>query len=260
METPTTVPIVSKKSLRIRVKTSRTMVTTPTCWNAPNRLKEPMRPKSGAATTSPGRDGTVRPQAAGAMSAISLMTIATTVITTMLMRMAPFTLRASSATVSSTPRQKTRTGQPESCPVAPSWTGTEPVSPGMRVAKPASMKPMNAMKSPMPTLIACLRAGGMACMTASRSPVTTRTQISSPSMTIRPIASGQLISGAIWKATTALSPSPAAMASGRLPPSPMIAVITAATRAVAVTSWGPERCAPNLSSAEPRMIGLRTRM
>ena len=102
--------------------------------------------------------------------------------------------------VSSTPRQKTRTGQPERCPLAPSCTGTLPSSPGMRVTKPASMKPMKAMNRPIPTLIACFSEDGMACMTASRSPVTTRTQMRMPSSTTSPIASGQLISGAIWKA------------------------------------------------------------
>jgi len=145
--------------------------------------------------------------------------------------------------------------------VPPSCTGTVVfAASGIRLTNPASTKPMKAMNSPMPTLIACLSGCGMARMTASRSPVTTRTQISSPSRTTSPIASSQLISGAIWKATTALSPSPAASASGRLPPTPMMTVITAATRAVAVVSWTASRWCPNLSLALPRMIGFRTRM
>lgn len=106
----------------------------------------------------------------------------------------------------------------------------------MRLTNPASTKPMNAMNRPIPTLMACLSGCGMACMTASRSPVTTSTQMSRPSRTTSPIASSQLISGAIWKATTAFSPSPAARASGRLPPTPMMIVITAATSAVAVVN------------------------
>ncbi len=194
------------------------------------------------------------------MSAISLMTMATAVIRTMLMRIAPFTFRATRTIVRSTPRQKTSIGQPVSVPV-PSWTGTvEFAASGIRVTNPASTKPMKAMNRPIPTLIACFRGCGMACMIASRSPVTTRTQISKPSSTMSPIASSQLIRGAIWKATTALMPRPAASASGRLPPTPMISVITAATRAVAVTNCTLSSVSPNLSSAPPRMIGSSTRM
>ncbi len=97
-----------------------------------------------------------------------------------------------------TPRQKTSMGQPVRAPV-PSWTGTVVfAASGMRVTNPASTKPMKAMKRPMPTLIACLRACGMACMIASRRPVATSTQISRPSSTMRPIASSQAISGATW--------------------------------------------------------------
>jgi hypothetical protein len=119
---------------------------------------------------------------------------------------------------------------------------------------------MKAMNRPMPTPIACFIGCGMAFMIASRSPVTTSTQIRMPSRTTRPIASDQLISGASWKATTALRPSPAAMASGRLPPTPMMTVITQATSAVAVTSWPVSRVCPNLSLALPRMMGFSTRM
>ncbi len=196
--TPTAVPMVSKKSVRKSVKTSSTTVNTPTCSTAPSRLNSPTRPKSGNATTSSGMAGTVNPHRSGAMSAISLTTIATTVITTIPTRMAPFTPRDSRATVSSTPRQKTNTGQPERVPSSPSWTGTEPVSPGTRVAKPASTKPTKAMNRPMPTLMACFICRGTAYMIASRTPVTTRTQTTMPESTTRPIASAQLMVGAIW--------------------------------------------------------------
>ncbi len=84
--------------------------------------------------------------------------------------------------------------------------------------------------------------------------------MSRPSRTTRPIASDQLISGASWKATTALRPRPAAIARGRLPPTPITIVITHATSAVAVTSWPVSRVWWNLSLALPRMIGFRTRM
>lgn len=117
---PTTVPMVSKKSDRISVKISRTTVTTPTpdAPNAPNRLKWPSSPKSGVSTILSGHAGVVSPQAL--TSAIELMIIARTVMVTMLIRIAPLTLRASSPIVSSTPRQNTRIGHPVSAPVPPS--------------------------------------------------------------------------------------------------------------------------------------------
>ncbi len=251
--------MVSKKSDSSRVKTSSTTVIAPVRPKAPNRLKSPSSPKSGAATTSSGSFGAVRPQLS--TSATASTALATAVMAAMPMSRAPLTPRASRATVSSTPRQKTRAGQPVSAPLPPSCTGTVVcAASGTRVTKPASTKPMNAMNRPMPTPIACFSGCGIARMTASRSPVTTRTQISRPSSTIRPIASSQLISGAIWKATTALMPRPAASASGRLPPTPMATVVTAATRAVAVTSWTLSSRCPNLSSALPRTRGFRTRM
>lgn len=218
-----------------------------------------MSPKSGVSTILSGTLGVVRPQLL--MSATASMTIATTVMVTMLMRIAPFTLRASSAMVSRTPRQKTRTGQPVRRPTAPSCTGTVVwAMSGIRLTNPASTKPMKAMNRPMPTPMACLSCCGIAFMIASRRPVSTRTQIRTPSRTTRPMASSQLISGASWKATTALRPRPAAMASGRLPPIPMMTVMTHATSAVAVTSWPVSSVCPNLSLALPRMMGFRTRM
>jgi hypothetical protein len=127
----------------------------------------------------------VRPQLL--MSAAELMITATTVMVTMLIRIAPLTLRAISPMVSSTPRQKTSTGQPVSEPVAPNCTGTVVfATSGMRLTKPASTKPMKAMKSPMPTPMACFSGCGMAFMTASRSPVRTSTQMITPSMTHQP--------------------------------------------------------------------------
>ncbi len=137
--TPTTVPIVSKKSDRMRVKTSSRTVTTLTCPKAPNRSKFPRSPKSGVSTRVSGSDGVVRPHVL--MSAALLRTTATSVIVTMLMRIAPLTLRARSTTVSTRPRQKTSIGQPVRLPV-PSWTGTVVfATSGMRVTKPASTKP-----------------------------------------------------------------------------------------------------------------------
>jgi hypothetical protein len=112
------------------VKTITTGVTTPTWWKAPNTLKWPTRPKSGAATGSCGTFGTVSPQAAEVMSASALTSTATTVVATMPMSSAPLTRRASSAMVNSTPMQKTSTGHPVSCPSEPSCTGVDPSHPG----------------------------------------------------------------------------------------------------------------------------------
>src|SRR6266542_1244003 len=172
-----------------------------------------------------GRRGTVRPQPVGVTlpaastlggtSAMALTMIAKMVVAMMLSRIAPRTRRATSTTVSSSPTQNTSVGQPASRLPMPSCTGTGVLAAsGMRRTKPASTSPMNAMNRPMPTLMDCLRASGMASITAWRRPVATSTVISRPSSTTRPIASGQDIWPASWKATTALSPRPAAMANG----------------------------------------------
>ncbi|CAM5333879.1 hypothetical protein STANM309S_03952 [Streptomyces tanashiensis] len=58
----------------------------------------------------PGHSGVVRPQEGTVATA--LITIATIVMTTIEMRIAPGTLRMSRARVRSVPRMKTRTGQP----------------------------------------------------------------------------------------------------------------------------------------------------
>ena len=81
-----------------------------------------------------------------------------------------------------------------------------------------------------------------------------------PSSTTRPIASGHDIVGAIWNATTLLSPSPAAIANGRLPPRPMITVMMAAIRAVIAASCGMVSLCPYLSTPRLRMIGFSTTM
>ena len=81
---------------------------------------------------------------------------------------------------------------------------------------PADTRPMKRMKSPMPTLIACFSARGIAFMIASRKPVSTRAVMTSPSRKIAPIATshGSLSPAMSWNATTALSPMPEATASG----------------------------------------------
>ncbi len=97
----------------------------------------------------------------------------------------------------------------------PRPTGTVvPAASAMRRTNPASTNPMNAMNSPIPTAIAAFSSGGTALNTAVRKPVTASSTITSPSITTRPIASGQLISGAMVTATSVLMPRPVAIANG----------------------------------------------
>jgi hypothetical protein len=129
-------------------------------------------------------------------------------------RIAPRTTRTSSTDVSSRPATKTTVGQPASAPPTPSSTGTGP--PAGLLTKPASTKPMNVMNRPIPTLIAVFRADGTAWKIAVRCPVSTSTEMMSPSSTTRPIASAQVMPGslAIPKVTKAFRPRPVASASG----------------------------------------------
>ena len=102
--------------------------------------------------------------------------------------------------------------------------------------------------------------------TAVRKPVSTSTTMITPSMTTRPIASGQVIWGAIVKATNALSPSPAARASGKLATTPIRIVITPATSAVTAAIAGEDRRVaaaedlPLMSGAKPMISGFSTTM
>jgi len=83
---------------------------------------------------------------------------------------------------------------------------------GRRRTKPASTSPISAMNAPIPTAIADLRAGGTAVNTAVRKPVTASTTMTRPSITTRPMASGQVIMGAIVTASRVLMPRPVAIA------------------------------------------------
>ena len=132
-------------------------------------------------------------------------------------RIAPRTRRTHRAMMRTTPMAKTSTGQPVRVPPLPSWTGTVVwKASGMRVTKPASTKPIRAMKRPMPTEIAIFSCWGTAWKTALRKPVSTRTRMMRPSSTIRPIASAQVDRVAMALATNALRPRPVASASGKL--------------------------------------------
>ena len=151
----------------------------------------------------------------GPTSNTASTTIANTVVTTMPMRMAPRVSRATSTAVSSRPTTNTTVGQPCSCPVGPSWSGTVvPAASGMRRTNPASTRPISAMNRPMPTLMAVLSCMGIALNTAVRSPTSTSTAMTTPSRTTSPIASSQLIWEAMENVTKAFSPSPVARANG----------------------------------------------
>nr|BFE77101.1 hypothetical protein GCM10020092_104020 [Actinoplanes digitatis] len=112
----------------------------------------------------------------------------------------------------------------------------------------------------MPTPIAVFSCVGTDRKTAARSPVSTRTPMMTPSMTTRPIASAQVISGAISYATSAFTPSPAASASGNRATTPIRIVITPATSAVPAASAAMGSLPPTASTPAPRISGLSTTM
>ena len=94
------VPSVSKKSERSRVNTKRAEMTMPAFSQDPRRLNSPSSCRSGVSKMSAGQAGTLRfqpsglncsPATVGPMSAIVSTMIATTVITTIEIRIAPFT-------------------------------------------------------------------------------------------------------------------------------------------------------------------------
>ena len=161
-------------------------------------------------------------------------------------------------------------------PFTPSSTGGVPA--GLRT-KPASNSPTKVMNSPMPIEMPTRRDRGTALNTAVRNPVSTSSAISTPSITISPIACGQVICGAMVKASRAFSPSPAAMPIGNRPMTPIRMVITPATRAVAAATFvmvwstlapttapaasaygSPPTRFPRLSGAVPMINGLRAMM
>ncbi|CAB4898940.1 unannotated protein [freshwater metagenome] len=162
-----TVPTVSKKSESKSVKTRRiaAMMVTPSTWNPPSRSKSPKRLKSGFATISEGIDGTFSPHPFGLtlpvapsklgpiLKAFSTM-IARTVAAMMLIRIAPLTFFTKSAIIKIRPKPKMIIGHPTRVPLSPSVTGTGPAP--VRRTNPASTRPINVMKSPIPTEIAIL--------------------------------------------------------------------------------------------------------
>ena len=176
-------------------------------------------------------------------------------------RIAPRTRRTTSTSVTSRPTTKTSIGQLTILPLMPSPTGTVLfAASGTRRTKPASTSPMMVRNSPMPTPIAVLSCVGTERNTAVRRPVSTRIAMSTPSITTSPIASAQVICGAISNATSAFTPSPAASAIGNRPTTPIRIVIRPATSAVAAANAGIESFWSSPSTAPPRISGFSTTM
>jgi len=137
--------------------------------------------------------------------------MATTVVARMLISSAPRVRRAMSHAVSTKPMRNTAIGRPRS---VPSPTGKGPAV-GL-ITRPEVKKPMNAMKRPMPTLIARLSPIGTASISASRKRVSTSTVMTAPSRNTTVIAWCHVSPRPATRsnATTALSPIPVASAKG----------------------------------------------
>lgn len=93
-----------------------------------------------------------------------------------------------------------------------------------------------------------------------RNPEAASSTITRPSITTRPIASGQVIIGARVAATSALMPSPVAIANGRLATIPNRMVITPAASAVTAATCGTPSTEPAPSAPVPRISGFSTMM
>ncbi|GAA3213298.1 hypothetical protein GCM10020256_13390 [Streptomyces thermocoprophilus] len=118
---------------------------------------------------------------------------------------------------------------------------------------------MRAMNRPMPMVMPCLSASGIAFMIISRRPVTTSSMMTAPYITHMPIACGQVISGATCEERTPETERPAARARGTLPTKPISSVVRAAANAVAVISAFWPSVSP-AASLPDRISGLSSRM
>ncbi|XYX71183.1 hypothetical protein ACAD37_02068 [Clavibacter nebraskensis] len=191
-------------------------------------------------------------------------TMAMSVVATMPMRSAPGTRRAMSTPMITRPRMKTTVGSEAMEPSIPRASG-EAGTPVPRT-KPESTKPMNAMKRPMPTVMAVLSSRGTARKIRVRSPVVASSTITRPLMTTRPIASGHVTSPTTLTARNELMPRPAANANGRRATRPNRIVMTPAVRAVAAPTCEARSQFPSTSSVAwsalkpPRISGLSTTM
>jgi hypothetical protein len=238
------VPTVSKKSTSTSENSSgASFQSRAVCRSAWNSVS-----KRGQATTAP--DHAMWPVAS-----------ANSAETAMANSMAPARLRASSTAPSATP-MPAMSGSADA--QSPPVTGGI-VSPGAAESAAtvdagtttirAWTSPRNTMNRPMPAPMARRRSTGIARMTASRTPRSTRSSTMAPSSTTRPIAACQLpAAGAAWNAMTAFRPMPGASAMGTLAPRPIRIEATAAVSAVAATA------ASAGTPAADRIAGLATRM
>ena len=169
---------------------------------------------------------------------------------------APRIRRATSAPVSASVTRNTRTRS-----VVRSGLIATTV-PAPATTTPPLTNPMIARNSPIPIPIARFRSIGIASMIIVRTFVSTSTEMSSPSSTITPIASGHVSPSVPTSvnATNALSPRPAAIANGYRPTAPIRMLMTPAASAVTVSTCGNASVVPCASGTAPRIAGLRNRM
>ena len=244
-------PIASKKFENSSVNRNMMSATTLTRCRSKPKSTAPMRLKSGSATMPP-----ANPKSSP-NGQIALTIAARTVPPTSAMRIAPFTRSAMRTPPISSVRTNSSVGRDATEPPTPRSTGGDGLP--VAVTKPALTKPMKAMKSPMPTVMASFSCTGTASKIIFRRPVAASRTMITPLMTTSAIASGQLIEPTIENARNALMPRPAAKANGRRVTRPNSTVMTPAVSAVAAATALPERTVPSTSGVE-RMRGLRMTM
>ena len=174
--------------------------------------------------------------------------------------MPPRTLRATRTPEVSRVNTKTRVGiaRTEPVPPAPRPRGGDgwPVD----ATNPALTSPMNMMNRPMPAVMASFSGMGTASKIMRRRPVTAIATMMRPSMTTRPIASGQVRTPTTELARNELMPSPAANAKGRRATTPNRMVMAPAASDVTAETWPKGSLCPAMSAVLDRMMGFSTMM
>ena len=176
-------------------------------------MKFPINEKSGVDRTLEGSWATPGPTASQiALSPHPMfITIAKSVVSRIPISNAPFVLRATSAEVIASPTTNVSTRSVARCDAITTGVASLP-----RITMPPLCSPMMARNRPMPMPIARLRSIGIASRIALRRPVSTRIEITRPSITITPIACSQVSPSVATRVnvTNAFKPSPAAIANG----------------------------------------------
>ncbi|WP_460785091.1 hypothetical protein [Microbacterium tumbae] len=246
------------------MNTIMTRATALTRWRSNAKSTSPIRLRSGMLSGEPLRAGTVRlqppalPSAAAPRCQTASTITASTVPETRPMSRPPLTRSATRAPVSSSVTTKSRVGTVATDPPTPRPTGGEafPVA----VTKPEFTKPMKAMNSPIPTVIASLSWIGTASKIALRSPVAASSTMMTPLIMTSAIASAQDTWPTTENATKALIPRPAAKPNGSRVTTPNRIVMTPAVSAVAAPTAGNSSARPSTSVVVVRMIGFRITM